>query len=154
MAVTDSQRCASLARRRASPKTASSGRLSPWRFAPGLGADMTLQPRERRTIWMGTLVTATALGLAFAVVPAARRFATREELLDARRAEITRLRGLIHDEASLRQQLAERTARARSAPRRVLSARTAALAAPDLQPVLRGLAESAPLARSSLAVPR
>ncbi len=101
---------------------------------------------------MGALVSATALGLAVAVVPAARRFATREELLDARRAEIARLRGLIHDEASLRQQVAERAARARSAPRRVLSARTAALAAADLQAVLRGLAASAPLAVSSLDV--
>ena len=111
-----------------------------------------ITPRERRTIVAGAVVSAVALGVAYGALPFARRWSAREELIAARRGELARLRTLAAHEPALRQALAEREARAAVAPRRVLAARTAALAASTLQTTLRSWAESAPLAVSSLDV--
>lgn len=113
---------------------------------------MALQPRERRTIRIGAAVSVVALLIAFAVVPFIARWRAREELIAARRDEIARLRNVIRKAPELRGALASAEAMASTSPRRVLTARSAALAASELQATLQRLAAAAPLSVSALDV--
>ena len=113
---------------------------------------MALQPRELRTIRLGLAVSVLSLIVAFAVVPFVARWRAREDLITARRDEIARLRDVIRRAPELRGALASATALASRSPRRVLTARSAALAASELQATLQRLAAAAPLSVSALDV--
>ncbi len=113
---------------------------------------MRLQPREQRTIRVAIAVSALSLVIAYGVVPLVARWRAREELIDARRDELARMRSVIAQEPALRAALGERESHASASSRRVLAARTAALAASELQAALRRAAAEAPLAVSSLDV--
>ncbi len=113
---------------------------------------MRLQPRELRTIRIALAVSIVSIVVAFAIVPFVSRWSAREALIAARRDELSRLRGAIADEPALRRTLAGLERSAAATPRRVISARTAALAASALQASLREAAAGAPLAVSSLDV--
>ena len=113
---------------------------------------MALQSKERRTIRIGIGVSVLSLFIAFAVVPFFARWRAREELIAARRDEIARLRDVIRRAPELRSALAGAEAQASSSPRKVLTARSAALAASELQATLQRLAAAAPLSVSALDV--
>ena len=111
-----------------------------------------LQPREQRTIRLGLVVSAVSLILAFGIVPVFTRARARETLIDARREEVARLRELIAQESQLRAAVSAGETQAASSSRRVLSARSAALAASVLQAALQQAASSAALSVGSLDV--
>ena len=111
-----------------------------------------LQPREQRTIRLGLVVSAVSLILAFGIVPVFTHARARETLIDARREEVARLRELIAQESQLRAAVSAGETQAASSSRRVLSARSAALAASVLQAALQQAASSAALSVGSLDV--
>lgn len=111
-----------------------------------------LQPREQRTIRAGLIVSAVSLIVAFGIVPVFTRARAREALIDARREELARLRGLIAQEPQLRAAVNAGESQAASSSRRVLTARSAALAASVLQTALQQAASNAALSVSSLDV--
>ena len=92
-----------------------------------------LRPREQRTIRVGLVVSAVSLIIAFGIVPVFTHARAREALIDARREELARLRGLIAQEPQLRAAVSAGESQAASSSRRELSARSAALAASVLQ---------------------
>lgn len=93
--------------------------------------------RERRTIAIGATVSAFALFLAFVIMPYARRWSAREELVASGADRIGRLHRLIEDEAVLRESL---RAREGAGSARLVSGRTAALAASSLQNTIQNYA--------------
>ncbi len=111
-----------------------------------------LQPSEQRTIRFGLVVSAASLLIAFGIVPVLTHARARETLIDARREEIGRLRGLIAQEPQLRAAVGAGETQAAASSRRVLSARSAALAASVLQTSLQQAASNAALSVSSLDV--
>ena len=111
-----------------------------------------LRPREQRTIRVGLVVSAVSLIIAFGIVPVFTHARAREALIDARREELARLRGLIAQEPQLRAAVSAGESQAASSSRRVLSARSAALAASVLQTALQQAASNAALSVSSLDV--
>ncbi len=111
-----------------------------------------LQPSEQRTIRLGLVVSAVSLIIAFGIVPLFSHARAREALIDARREELTQLRGLIAQESQLRAAVRAGEAQASSSLRRVLGARSAALAASVLQASLQQAASNAALSVSSLDV--
>jgi hypothetical protein len=108
--------------------------------------------RERRTIALGVLVSAAALVVAYAVVPFARRWREREEVIATQTERLARLRGLVASEERLREAVRERTAALEAGPRRVLSGRTPALAASALQSAIQAYADESQVLVSRLDV--
>lgn len=106
-----------------------------------------LTHRERRTIAIGIAISAVALFVAFAVMPYARRWTQREELIATGADRIARLRTLIADEPRLRAAVLRQEAGAGTG--RLVSGRTPALAASALQAAIQGYA-----ARSRVSVTR
>jgi type II secretory pathway component PulM len=110
-----------------------------------------LSARERRTLRWGAVAAACVL-VVWLAIPAARRWMDREALIDARRGELARLRGVTGAEAMLRTALDARLARAAEYPQRPVAAGTAALAAGVLQGVLQRYADESQLSVSELNV--
>ena len=110
-----------------------------------------LSARERRTLRWGAVAAACVL-VVWLAIPAARRWMDREALIDARRGELARLRGVSGAEAMLRTALDARLARAAEYPQRPVAAGTAALAAGVLQGVLQRYADESQLSVSELNV--
>ena len=109
--------------------------------------------RERRTLTVGAAVLVLALLLAYGVLPFARRWRVREALIDARSAQLARVRGLIAAESSLAEAVRARESRLGASGPRPLEARTPALAAAALQTALQtaALASSVQLQRIDVA---
>jgi hypothetical protein len=123
------------------------GRLSP---LPLHSAD-GLSPRDRRALLFGALAVACTLAVA-AGIPVARHWRDREQLVDARRGELARLRGLSTAEATLRTEVDQRETAAASFVQRPVAAATSALAAGVLQSVLQRYADESQLTVSELNV--
>ncbi len=98
--------------------------------------------RERRTIAIGVLVAAVAIAVTYGVVPFASRWSAREALLDARVERLSRLRALIRDRGRVASAVQARTLTHDAQSPRVLSARSASLAASALQAVLQEYASA------------
>ena len=101
-----------------------------------------VEPRERRTIAIAASVLATALVIVYGVLPFARRWSAREELIAIRTSQIARLEWLAEHESQLQSAAAVRIASVGSVERpRTLSARSPALAASALQTLVQGYAD-------------
>src|SRR4029450_2583993 len=61
-----------------------------------------LEPRERRTIAVAGAVLGAALILAYGILPYARRWSAREDLIATRAEQVARLRWLAEHEPELR----------------------------------------------------
>ncbi|MGZ8379378.1 MAG: type II secretion system protein GspM [Gemmatirosa sp.] len=105
--------------------------------------------RERRTLAIGVVIVAAALFLTYVAMPFARRWSVREATLDAREAQLARVRGLVAAESSLAAAVRLRESRVRADAPRPIDARTPALAAAALQTALQQAA-----AQSSVQVQR
>ena len=112
--------------------------------------------RERRTLGVGAAVLVLALLLAYGVLPFARRLSAREARIDARTAQLARVRGLIGAESTLAGAVRARESRLGARGPRPLEARTPALAAAALQTALQSaaLASGVQLQRIDVAEPR
>jgi hypothetical protein len=100
--------------------------------------------RERRTVGVGATVAAVALFVAFAVVPAARRWSDREEAIGAARDRVARLARLAREQDKL---VAASQVALADDRLRALRARTGALAGSELQALLQ---EQARMSRVSV----
>ena len=101
-----------------------------------------LEPRERRTIAIAAAVLGVAMLVAYGVLPYARRWSAREDLIAQRSEQVARLTWLAEHESELRQATAERIARSGSVDRpRLLAGRSPALAASALQTLVQGYAD-------------
>ena len=100
---------------------------------PDLGA------RERRTVFAGIAVSVLALLVAFVALPLERRWSQREALIDSSAERLSRLRSLVASESALRSTLATRE-RGTAGARNVVSGRTPALAAAELQSAVQSYA--------------
>ncbi len=110
-----------------------------------------LSARDRRTLMLGAVAVACVLVL-YTLIPCARQWADREQLITARRGELSRLRGVKSAEAMLRNAVNARLARAEEYPQRPVSAATAPLAAGVLQGVLQRYSDDSQLSVSELNV--
>ena len=103
-----------------------------------------LEPRERRTITVAATVLAVAMLFAYGVLPFARRWSAREDLIAMRASQVARLRWLASNEAALRQAATRRLTRSTASGRpTLLAGRSAALAASSLQTIVQGYADEA-----------
>jgi hypothetical protein len=103
-----------------------------------------IEPRERRTIAIAASVLAAALIVVYGILPFARRWSAREELIAIRASQIARLEWLAKHESQLQSAAALRIANVGSVERpRTLSARSTALAASALQTLVQGYADEA-----------
>lgn len=101
-----------------------------------------LEPRERRTIAIAATVLGVAVLFAYGILPYARRWSAREDLIATKADQVARLRWLSEHEPELRRAAAERLARAGSIERpRLLAARSPALAGSALQTLVQGYAD-------------
>jgi hypothetical protein len=107
---------------------------SPFAFAQRLSAS------ERRTVAIGATVSAVALGLAFGIVPFARRWSAREDAIAAAREQVGRLEFVAAHEADVREAVGEGERRLATGAR-LLTGRTPALAASALQTLIQGYAD-------------
>jgi len=67
-----------------------------------------LEPRERRTIATAGAVLLAALLFTYGILPYARRWTAREELIATRAEQVARLKWLAEHEPELRRAAAER----------------------------------------------
>lgn len=111
-----------------------------------------ISARERRTIIIAAAVSSVALILAYAVLPFARHWEAREEVIATELQRIARLRGLVANEARLRELVLERAAFLESGQQRLLAGRTPALAASALQSLLQDFADQSQMTVSQLDV--
>jgi hypothetical protein len=103
-----------------------------------------IEPRERRTIAVASSVLAAALVVVYGILPFARRWSAREELIVVRTSQVARLQWLAEHESQLQSAAAVRIANVGSVERpRTLSARSPALAASALQTLVQGYADEA-----------
>jgi hypothetical protein len=101
-----------------------------------------LESRERRTITVAGIVLATAFVFVHGVVPFARRWSAREDLIAMRSEQVARLRWLADHESELQRAASEQFARTGSVERpRLLAGRSPALAASALQTLVQGYAD-------------
>jgi len=107
-----------------------------------------LSARERRTVVTGIAVSVFALMVAFVALPLERRWSQREALIASSAERVSRLRSLVASESALRSTLATRE-RGTAGARVVVTGRTPALAAAELQSAVQGYA-----LRSRVAVTR
>ncbi len=101
-----------------------------------------LEPRERRTIAAGAGVIAVAAMVVLGILPAARRWSEREQLISATRERLARLESIAGRESGLVDAARAWDARLDEAGVRVVRARTVALAASGLQSLVRDYASS------------
>ena len=105
---------------------------------------LVVEPRERRTILIAVSVLATAVLVVYGILPYARRWSAREELIAIRAEQVARLRWLAANEASLQKASAARLAQRTSLDQpHLLSGRSHALAASALQTAVQGYADEA-----------
>ena len=103
-----------------------------------------LEPRERRTIAIAGVVVSVAMVFAYGILPYARRWSAREDLIATRAEQVARLKWLAEHEPELQKAAAERIARSGSVERpRLLAGRSPALAASALQTLVQGYADEA-----------
>jgi hypothetical protein len=103
---------------------------------------LVVEPRERRTIMIALAVLATAVLVVYGILPYARRWTAREDLIAMRAEQVARLRWLAANESSLQKASAARLAQNTGIARpRLLSGRSAALAASALQTVVQDYAD-------------
>lgn len=112
-------------------------KTSPWLF----GLYERVNPRERRVVVAGALVSVVALVVAYVVFPFARNWSDREEAIDAKIEQAARLQALLDNQPALEEAVGvlEQTRDRRA--RRLLTGSTAALAASSLQTLMRSYAE-------------
>lgn len=84
----------------------------------------------------GAVVSAVALLFTFVVLPQARRWSDREARITLRTEQLSRLRGVLGEEAATRETLAELERRRTAAERRLLAGGTMAVAGSNLQRLL------------------
>ena len=94
-----------------------------------------LNAAERRTIRLATTALVGGVLLAYAVMPVARRWSAREQLIDAARGRVARLDGLARNQDALVAAAATRTQLPAAVT--LLRARTSALVASQLQSALQ-----------------
>ena len=105
---------------------------------------LAIEPRERRTITSALAVLATAIVVVYGILPFARRWSAREELIAMRAEQVARLRWLVANTSSLEKAVAARIAQGTGVDRpRLLAGRSPALAASALQTVVQGYADEA-----------
>ena len=100
---------------------------------------------------LGAVAVACVLML-YTLIPFVRQWSDREQLITARRGELSRQRGVKSAESMLRNAVNARLARAEEYPQRPVSAATAPLAAGVLQGVLQRYADDSQLSVSELNV--
>lgn len=111
-----------------------------------------ISARERRTVAIGVAVSVAALLVAYAVVPFARRWREREEVIASQTERLARLRGLVASQAALAAAVDARSAGLAAGAQRLLEGRTPALAAAALQSALQGYADESQMQVSRLDV--
>lgn len=113
---------------------------------------LRLKARESRTVVLGLALSLFVLTIAYGAVPFARRWRSREEVMAVEMERLARLRGLVANEARLREAVGGRAATLESGPQRLLSGRTPALAASSLQSLLQRFADESQVTVSRLDV--
>jgi hypothetical protein len=111
-----------------------------------------ISARERRTVALAVVVSVVALIVAYGAMPFVRRWQAREDVIATQTDRLGRLRGLAASEAALRAAVRDRTEALDSGPKRLLTGRTAALAAASLQSTLQRYADESQLMVSRLDV--
>lgn len=101
---------------------------------------------------LGAAASFSLLILFFAVLPFARQWQSREDLIAAETDRLARLRGLLSAEPQLRESVERHVLALETRPRRLLSGRTPALAASSLQSLLRDFADQSQITVSRLDV--
>jgi type II secretory pathway component PulM len=102
-----------------------------------------LDRRERRVVTAGAVVSAAALLFTFLVIPQARRWSDREARITLRTEQLSRLQGVLGEEAAIGEMLAELERRRVAAERRLLAGGTMAVAGSNLQRLLNRYASEA-----------
>ncbi len=113
---------------------------------------LKISARERRTVWIGLVVSLLGLTVAYGVVPFARHWQQREQQIAAEAERLARLRGLIAYETQLGDAVQARVGALEAGPQRLLSGRTPALAASALQGLLQDFADRSQVTISRLDV--
>jgi hypothetical protein len=114
----------------------------PMRPSPSpFGFAQRLDPRERRTVLLGAIVSVVAVVVAFGVVPFVERWSAREQAIDAARDQVARLRYVIEHERELRASVERVDQGLAGTGGRLLTGRTPALAASSLQTLIQGYAD-------------
>ena len=104
-----------------------------------------LDPRERRVVAAGALVSGMALLIVRGVLPLARRWAAREAEVTVKAEQIARLEAAARDEPALRRALSE-LRDGRTTATRLIEGSTVSLAASNLQVLLTRYAEQSGVA--------
>ena len=104
----------------------------------------SLEPRERRIVLGGAAVSVVAVVLAWGVLPFLETWQQREAALTTKKERIARLSALVAAEGSIRARLEAGRRRARGDEAALLDGGTAALAASELQVLLRRYADASP----------
>ncbi len=121
---------------------------------PASPAPGGLAARERRVIAWGAAIAVAALLLSWVAVPYARRWQAREDRIAAERVRLAATRALLADTAAMAARAAAVEAALASAPQRVVRARSLALAAAEVQSLLREIADASGLLTTRLDVSR
>jgi hypothetical protein len=114
--------------------------------------DRKLDARERRALLLGLVISLSALVSVYGVLPFVRHWQAREGVIAAETQRLARLRGLANAEPRLRDVVSQRVAALEAGPQRLLSGRTAALAASTLQTLLQDFADQSRVTVSRLDV--
>ncbi|MEX2282462.1 MAG: type II secretion system protein GspM [Gemmatimonadota bacterium] len=113
--------------------------------------ELPRSPRERRTVFLALVLSATALIGGFGVWPSAQRWSAREQLIAAESDRLARLRGLITHQSRMADAIRAR-AGTHDSGQRLLAGRTPALAASMLQSTLQDFANQSRVTVSRLDV--
>lgn len=98
--------------------------------------------REQRTILIGVTVVAVAVLTVFGIMPRVRSWTTREQQLSAARAKLAELSTVVQGQPQLDAMIQSQQQALALQPRRVLRARSRALAASALQSLVQELADA------------
>lgn len=101
---------------------------------------------------LGLAVSLSALAITYGVIPFARGWLAREEIIASELERLARTRGLVANEAELHELLSARTTGLQAEPQRLLAGRTPALAASALQSLLQDFADQSQVMVSRLDV--
>jgi hypothetical protein len=111
-----------------------------------------LSRRERRVVAMGAVISIIGLVSAYGVVPFARRWQAREQVISVQMERLARLRGLARHKAELQELVGQRFGWKNAGAPRLLAGRTPALAASALQSWLQKIADQSHVTVSQLDV--
>ena len=101
-----------------------------------------LEPRERRTIFLGATVVAVAAIVVLVLLPLGRRWSERESLIDATRQHLARVTSIVGHEAELAEATRALEGRLEASGTRLVRARTLPLAASAIQSLVRDYAQA------------